>query len=108
MSTNLQIIERARRQHLNDADAVTWTNDELFEHLVHGLRLLQSKRPDLYYGVPVETVPDLEIDDTFPLDGFVEPAIQDYVVARAQFKDDEYAVQGAAAPFYALFKEGLA
>lgn len=108
MSTNAQIIERSRRQHLNDADSVTWPDAELFEHLVHGLRMLKSRRPDLYHGVARDALTTLTVDDDFPLDEFVEPAIQDYVTARAQFKDDEYAIQGAASAFYALFKEALA
>jgi len=108
MSTNQQIIDRARQHRLNDADEITWQDTELFAHLVHGLRLLQYRRPDLYYGIDVTVLDTLVVGDAFPLDPFLEHAIEDYVSARAHFKDDEYAVQGAASAFYALFKEALA
>lgn len=106
--TTMQSIVNDARKPLNDPELVTWKDAELFGYGLHGLRLLKGKRPDLFFGLSSTVLDSLVIGGTFPLDEFVIPAITDYITARAQFKDDEYAVQGAAAPFYALFKEALA
>lgn len=107
MATMQDLIDVARKP-LNDADATTWGDAELFAYAKDGLRLLKGKRPDLFFGLADNVLDTLVIGSTFPLDEFVVPAMTDYITARAQFKDDEYAVQGAAAPFYALYKEALA
>lgn len=107
MATMQQIIDAARRP-LNDADKTTWSDAELLAYALDGMRRLRGERPDLFFGLAGGLIDTLAGGSTFPLDEFVQPALTDYITARAQFKDDEYAVQGAAAPFFALFKEALA
>lgn len=107
MAITMQSIVDSARVPLNDADKVTWTDSELFGYSMHGLRLLKSRRADLYFGLSSTVLDTLVIDGNFPLDDGFAPAVQDYVTARAQFKDDESAVKGSASAFYKLFAEAI-
>lgn len=105
--TTLQNIVDEARIPLNDDDKVTWSDDDLFKNLRHGLRMLKSRRADLYFGLASNVLDSLVIGSTYPLEDQTIPALTDYVTARAQFKDDEAAVKGAASAFYKLFQEAL-
>lgn len=102
MATTMQTIVDEARRPLNDDSKTTWSDAELFAYARHGLRLWKGKRADLFFGLASTVIDVLVIDDNFPLDEQCIPAMTDYVTARAQFKDDEAAVQGAATSFYKL------
>lgn len=106
--TMQDIVDRARIP-LNDADAIDanrrYPDAELLKHAKGGLQLLQFKRPDLFFGKPIATfsAEGLALASTFPLPEQFAPALQDWVTARAQTKDDEAVNEGSAAAFYGLF-----
>lgn len=106
MAVTMQTIINAARVPLNDPNAVAWKDaDDLLVYARHGLQLLRGKRPDLFFGQfsGGTALSDLALDGDCPIDEEFHPALIDYITARAFFKEDELAVQGAAAPFYALF-----
>ena len=100
----MQTIVNDARIPLNDDAKTTWSDTELFGYGMQGLRYLQGRRSDMYFGLAATVLDSLAIGGNFPLEERFRPAVTDYITARAQFKDDEAAVKGAAASFYALFE----
>lgn len=103
MTTMQTIVDEARKP-LNDEDDTTWTDAELFGYGMQGLRLLKSRRRDMFFGLSSSVLDSLVIGGNFPLEEQYRPALTDYITARAQFKDDEAAVKGSASAFYQLFE----
>jgi hypothetical protein len=100
------IVDRARIP-LNDADPIDanrrYPDAELLKHAKGALQLLRTKRPDLFFGaIAAFTAETLTLGSTFPLQEGLAPAVQDYVSARSQMKDDESAVAGLAAAFFGV------
>jgi len=102
MATVQSMLDRARVS-LNDDAKTRWSDAELLSHYNDGINILKGERPDMFFGLFLSLPSDQGVGDTFPLEDTVRPAIQDYILARAMFKDSEEAVQGAATSFYSLF-----
>lgn len=105
------IVDRARIP-LNDADAIDANrrnpDAELLKHAKGGLQIWRSKRPDLFFGAIASfTAEALQLGDPFPLPEQFAPALQDWVTARTQTKDDESVVAGSAVSFFTLAEGGL-
>ena len=103
------IVDNARLP-LNDSDPSDanrrWPDPELLGYARAGIMLLRNKRPDLFFEDLEDEFSALAAGATFPLPEDYAPALQDYVTARAHFKDEEAAVEGAASSFFSLFKVG--
>jgi len=103
----MQNIVDGARFPLNDSDASDanrrWPDPELLGYARDGIKLLRNKRPDLFFGALETEFSALALGSTFPLPEDYATALQDYTTARAHFKDEEAAVEGAASSFFALF-----
>jgi len=106
MATMQDVIDAARVP-LNDDSKVAWTDVELLGFANKAIHLLKARRPDLFFGSYTALPGNLAVGATFPLEDQHMPAVQDYVTARAQFKDTEEAVKGAATAFYQLFDASI-
>jgi hypothetical protein len=106
MTTMQQLVDEARRP-INDDDKIAWADDELLAYANRAISMLKSRRPDLFFGSFTALPGVLALSGTFPLEDQFLPAVVDYVTARAQFKDSEEAVKGAASAFYQLFDAGI-
>jgi len=100
------VLDRARIP-LNDGAKDRYTDDEGLIYANDAVKVLRRERPDLFFG-QFETLPgDMELGDDLPVDDEYAPAVVDYVTARWEFRDDEAAVEGKAAAFFALFKSAI-
>lgn len=106
MATMQDVIDAARVP-LNDDDKVAWTDVELLGFANKAIHQLKARRPDLFFGMYSALPGNLAAGGTFPLEDQYLSAVQDYVTARAQFKDVEEAVKGAATAFYQLFDASI-
>lgn len=106
MTTMQQVVDEARRP-LNDDAKVAWEDAELLAYANRAISMLEGRRPDLFFGMYSAMPGTLGLGGTFPLENQYLPAVQDYITARAQFKDSEEAVKGAASAFYQLFDAGI-
>lgn len=106
MTTMQQVVDEARRP-LNDDSKVAWEDAELLAYANRAISMLKGRRPDLFFGTFTALPGTLASAATFPLEDQFLPAVQDYITARAQFKDSEEAVKGAASAFYQLFDAGI-
>lgn len=100
-----QVVDRARIP-LNDldADAYRYSVDDLLMYANFALRKVRRDRPDLYFGTYSTPLTDKVIGDTLPIDDDFAEAVVDYVVARAETKNDEAALRERAKLFFGLFE----
>jgi len=103
----MQQVVDSGRYPLNDADKVRYTDTDLLVFARAALHLLLSKRPDLFFGrfTALPSISTLALGDSFPLDDSMEPAVADYITARAESVNDESVVDQRAALFFGLFRE---
>lgn len=97
-----QVCNRARIP-LNDADKTRYPDTDLLAYANDAVLLLRQKRPDLFFGSWTIPTGEYALTDTVPVDDTFFPAICDYVTGRAEFRDDEDAMQQRAASFLQLF-----
>lgn len=101
------VVDRARIP-LNDADKGTYTDADLLKGANDAILILRLKRPDLFFG-SYATLPDTEyaIGADFPVATEFFVPVVNFVVAWAEHRDDEEAMQSRAPEFYALFSDGI-
>ena len=64
-------------------------------------------RPDFQFGQGYSGVSTYATTDTVPIPANYHSFIVEYIVFRAEIRDDEFANDGRAAAFLARFKSGL-
>jgi hypothetical protein len=98
------VIELARYT-INDTDADAYRDDDaaLLKLANAGLDDFFQLRPDLFIGSLASAGAteghQLTLGNDMPIDGRWKRLLADYVIAHAEFKDDEHAVSGRAAAF---------
>jgi hypothetical protein len=106
MATFQNVIDSARVD-LQDAGKTRYTDAELLEYANDGVQEGFRYRPDFklggYSAAPVVYVVGNEVP--FPLT--YQMILKHYVVARAELRDDEYALDGRAAAFLGRFEKEL-
>lgn len=101
-----QVCDRARIP-LNDADKTRYPDVDLLSYANDAVLLLRQKRPDLFFGSWTVPAGEYVVSDPIPVSDLYFPAICDYVTGRAEFRDDEDAMQARAAAFLQLFGGNL-
>ena len=101
-----QACDRARIP-LNDSAKDRYPDADLLAYANDAILLLRQKRPDLFFGG--WTIPPTEygLGDALPVDDTFFPAVCDYMTGRAEFRDDEDAMQQRAQSFMQLFGSNL-
>lgn len=106
MST-MQDVADAAREPLNDEDKVRYTDTALLRYANAGIRRAYQVRPDLRLGNFTTPITDKALTDAFPLDEAYLQAIVDYVVFRAETKDDEHVNSNRVTVFMNSFSQAL-
>lgn len=90
----VQDVVDLARITLNDADKVRDSDPDLAKFVNSGLDEFYMLRPDLFIGsftaAAASEGHQLELAEPLPIDGRWKQLLADYVVARAQTKDDEH------------------
>lgn len=97
-----QACDRARLP-LNDADKIRYPDADLLGYANDAVLLVRKRRPDLFFGAWTIPPNPYLLSDNIPLDDTYFPAICDYITGRAEFRDDESAMQERAAVFIQMF-----
>lgn len=112
MTTFQQILDDARVV-LNDQLDPSGSNDpryteaQLMLYARQALVEARRIRPDLFLSNLTGDFPAYAATDNVPVpEAYVVPLI-DYVISRAEMRDDEFAVDGRAATLFQKFKSGL-
>lgn len=101
-----QVIDRARIP-LNDAGKDRYPDADLLAYANDAILLLRQKRPDLFFGSWTIPASEYIVSANIPVDDTFFTAICDYVTGRAEFRDDEDAMQQRAGAFLQLFGSNL-
>ena len=106
MST-MQDVADAAREPLNDEDKVRYTDTALLRYANAGIRRAYQVRPDLRLGSFTTPIADKTLADPFPMDEAYLQAIVDYVVFRAETRDDEHVNSNRVTVFMNSFSQAL-
>lgn len=99
---NQDVVNEARG-YLNDSLMQRFSDEKLLEFLNNGLLRLRHHRPDLFVGL-FSTLPSQKtLADGISFPEEIYPAMVDYVVARAEYGNDESVLRQRAPEFYRLF-----
>lgn len=104
--TMQQVIDKARVP-LNDAGKDRYSDPDLLGYANDAMFILQSRRPDLFFGQFLALPGEKALGDLFPLANTLFPAVCDYVTARAETRNDESVLEQRASLFFGLFKEQI-
>jgi len=109
MAVTVQTIIDDARESLNDADKVRWPDAEMLIYLKNGLDTLYQMRPDLWHGqfIPEFVSDNLELTtpSVFPINDRYRRMVSDYLIMRAETKDDQAVNTGRAALAYQFFEK---
>jgi hypothetical protein len=101
-----QVCDRARIP-LNDADKTRYPDADLLSYANDAILILRRARPDLFFGGWTIPASEYGLGDAIPIEETYFPAVCDYVTGRAEFRDDEDAMQQRAGAFLQLFGGSL-
>jgi hypothetical protein len=84
-----------------------YTEAQLLSYARSALIEARRVRPDLFLSNLTTSFASYTVSTTIPIsDDYLLPMV-DYVVHRAELRDDEFAVDGRSATLYQKFKSGL-
>lgn len=99
--TAAEVIVSALRT-LNDDAQDRYGDAELFGYIVDALQAMKTARPDLFIGALSTPIAITQRTDQLPIDEqFFRPLV-DYVIARAETKDDDAVVAARAELMFKL------
>lgn len=102
-----QVVDQAR-ESLNDDDKIRYPDAECATYVNEGLRTMRLFAPYLFIGkFTTYTGADVALGGNIPLDDFWKPALVDFVIFRAQMKDEEYSEGGLAEASRRFWKEKI-
>lgn len=100
------VVDRARIP-LNDAAKTRYPDPQLLGYANDAVLTVRKLRPDLFLGSWTIPAAEYVLADPIPIDDTYFPALCDYVTGRAEFRDDEDAMQQRAVAFAQLFTGAL-
>jgi hypothetical protein len=106
MATFTNLTDSARVL-LNDVDKVRYSDVQLLEYANEAIAEAKRIRPDLFLGSFTVALPTYTGGQTVPVGSEYLQYLKDFVVSRAEFRDDEFTVDGRAATFLQKFRNGM-
>jgi hypothetical protein len=109
MAITIQNVVDDARASLNDDDKTRWSDAECLEYAKAALDAIFQLRPDLFIGQfePLFDSEALALTSNFPIEERYRRQVADYIVMRAETKDDEAVVTQRAAGAFKYFTEML-
>jgi hypothetical protein len=103
-----QVIDRAR-QSLNDDDKVRYTDAQAAVDGNDGLLAMLNLRPDIFFGqlATFNTDSAIALATALPIDTRYTLMLQDYIIHRAEYKNDESANDGRSVSALQFFQARL-
>jgi hypothetical protein len=105
--TTLATLVSGARVILNDTDSVRYTDAQLVGYANDAIKLVRRIRPDLFFGGYKTALSAYVLNDEHPFDSMYDPALVDYIVGKAETRDDDYAETGRATLFLQSFRAGI-
>ena len=106
MATFQNIIDSARVD-LQDVAGTRYTDAQLLGYANDGVQEMYRYRPDFLLGNYSAAVVTYTASNNLPIPDQYRMLLTNYLVFRAEVRDDEYAVNGRATLFLARFEKEL-
>lgn len=106
MATFQNLLDQARLT-LQDADKTRYPDTDLMVYANEAMRIFRKLRSDLFFLSLTTPLADFSVGDNFPLAAEFDYPLKRYVIAGAQWREDEYSVGGKADRMYQQFKDDL-
>lgn len=105
----LQNVVDLAREDLNDAAKTRYADSVLLKHANDGLDAMLMGRPDLFIGqfTTMQDGAQFALGDNLPVEGRFKRVLADYIVFRAESKDDDAVNAGRAELMAKLFQAEL-
>ena len=111
MATFQSILDEARTllndEVIDESTITRYTATQLLGYTRQGLVEARRVRPDLFLSNLTGAFPAYAATDVVPMPEEYHVCLADYVVHRAELRDDEFAVDGRSTNLYQKFKAGL-
>lgn len=105
-ATFQQLCDRARLSLKDDAKD-RYTDAELLVYANLALGVIKRRRPDLFFGQYGTPLTSAALTDAYPLTPEYEVCMIDYLIARSESKDSEFADESRAVGFFGMYDAGL-
>jgi hypothetical protein len=108
MALTVQYVVDRAREVLNDADGTRYTDPQLFAYIGEAYHIARRVRPDMFvyrYGSTINA--PTALTDVLRTPDSVAEAVAHYVTGRAEFRDDEFSVDGRAMSLMGKFESVL-
>jgi len=92
---------------LQDVAGERYTVPQLLKHANSAIAEALLLRPDFQFGQGYTGVGSYSLTDAVPIPANYHVFVVDYLVFRAEIRDDEFATDGRAAAFLTRFRTGL-
>ena len=100
--TYQKVVDKARNT-LNDSGKEVYTDLELLDYATEAIHLLMTYRPDLFIGSFSNLPVSPALTDNLPFNDRFSPPLIQYIIGRAQSKDDTHVVEQRAQTFLEMF-----
>lgn len=107
MATLFSKVITDARVDINDESSERYTDPQLMSFANDGVREVKKVRPDLFFGSYSSALSTYTSAQNIPFDDLYVQFLKDYIVFRANMRDDEENSAARSAAFFARFKNGL-
>jgi hypothetical protein len=107
MATFQTIIDSARVILNDTGTSYRYTDAQLIGYCNEAILEVKRTRPDFFFGQYTTTLPTYTATSTVPIPTEFQSTLVNYLVGRAEFRDDEFTVDSRASAFMGMFKSGL-
>jgi hypothetical protein len=103
--THREVLEQARVLLQDNRSPYRYSDLQLLANLKEALGELWRLRPDAFYGqLAIDYIPPTGWDEDLPVEAVFFTPIVNFVVARAEMRDDEFVNDNRAGILYAAFQ----
>tara|TARA_B100001939_G_scaffold64778_1_gene53665 strand:+ start:9644 stop:9973 length:330 start_codon:yes stop_codon:yes gene_type:complete len=106
MATFQSIID-STRVFLQDDAKTRYTDAQLLDYANEAIGISRSLRPDFFLGSLKTALATYTLTDDVPIPLEYQSYLKDYIMGRAEFRDDEYSQDGRVGSLLARYKQGL-
>lgn len=101
------IIDECRDLLQDQVVPYRYDTDQLERFVTFAVREAKRIRPDLFLGSFANPIDDLTSSNPFPMPDEYAPTVANFAVSRAEFRDDEFTVDGRAVALLKLYQQQL-
>lgn len=107
MATFRNVIGEARKTLNDTVTPYRYPDDDLMIGVNDAMRVIRKTRPDLFIGSLATPFAEYAADDSFPIGLEYITPLRSYIIAYAEMRESEDALQTRSAAFFSKFEREL-